>query len=45
MSEKLPIDERYPGPLVVEGKLADAERLKRESNYLRGTIAEDLQKG
>lgn len=45
MSEKLPIDERYPGPLVVEGKLADAERLKRESNYLRGTIAEDLQEG
>lgn len=45
MSEKLPIDERYPGPLVVEGKLADAERLKRESNYLRGTIAQDLQEG
>lgn len=45
MSEKLPIDERYPGPLVVEGKLADAERLKRESNSLRGTIAEDLQEG
>lgn len=45
MSEKLPIDELYPGPLVVEGKLADAERLKRESNYLRGTIAEDLQEG
>ncbi|MCW2480329.1 assimilatory sulfite reductase (NADPH) hemoprotein subunit [Candidatus Symbiopectobacterium sp. NZEC135] len=39
------MDERYPGPLVVEGKLADAERLKRESNYLRGTIAEDLQEG
>ncbi len=45
MSEKLPIDERYPVPLVVKGKLADAERLKRESNYLRGTIAGDLQEG
>lgn len=30
-----------PGP--VEGPLADNERLKRESNFLRGTIAEDLQ--
>ncbi|MCW2476287.1 MULTISPECIES: assimilatory sulfite reductase (NADPH) hemoprotein subunit [unclassified Symbiopectobacterium] len=39
------MDQRYPGPLVVEGKLADAERLKQESNYLRGTIAEDLQEG
>ena len=29
--------------LVVEGKLADNERLKRESNFLRGTIKEDLQ--
>ncbi|WP_289028802.1 assimilatory sulfite reductase (NADPH) hemoprotein subunit [uncultured Paraglaciecola sp.] len=27
---------------VVEGKLADNERLKTESNYLRGTIAENL---
>ncbi len=33
------------GPLVVEGKLADNERLKRESNFLRGTIAEDLNDG
>ncbi|HBV39929.1 MAG TPA: NADPH-dependent assimilatory sulfite reductase hemoprotein subunit [Erwinia sp.] len=32
-------------PLVVEGKLTDAERLKKESNYLRGTIAEDLDNG
>ena len=31
------------GPLVVEGKLADNERLKAQSNYLRGTIAEDLR--
>lgn len=27
---------------VVEGKLADNERLKEQSNFLRGTIAEDL---
>ncbi|OKY27260.1 assimilatory sulfite reductase (NADPH) hemoprotein subunit [Thalassotalea sp. PP2-459] len=30
------------GPLIVEGTLADNERLKRESNFLRGTIKEDL---
>ena len=30
------------GPKVVEGKLADNERLKRESDHLRGTIAQDL---
>lgn len=30
------------GPLVVEGNLADNERLKRESNFLRGTIEQDL---
>ncbi|MFQ3264848.1 MAG: sulfite reductase (NADPH) hemoprotein beta-component [Colwellia sp.] len=29
--------------LVVEGKQADNERLKAESDYLRGTIKEDLQ--
>jgi len=29
--------------LVVTGKLADNERMKAESNFLRGTIAEDLQ--
>ena len=28
---------------VVQGKLADNERLKGESNFLRGTIAEDLK--
>ncbi len=28
--------------LIVKGKLADNERLKVESNYLRGTITEDL---
>lgn len=27
------------GPLIVEGKHADNERLKAESNFLRGTIA------
>lgn len=30
------------GPLIVEGKLADNERLKGESNFLRGTIEQDL---
>lgn len=38
-------NEKHPGPLVVEGKLTDAERLKKESNYLRGTITEDLDDG
>ncbi|WP_034946667.1 assimilatory sulfite reductase (NADPH) hemoprotein subunit [Erwinia oleae] len=37
--------EKHPGPRVVEGKLTDAERLKKESNFLRGTIADDLQDG
>ncbi|MEG0869133.1 assimilatory sulfite reductase (NADPH) hemoprotein subunit [Hafnia paralvei] len=36
---------KHPGPLVVDAPLADAERLKRESNFLRGTIAEDLNDG
>ncbi|MDC8832321.1 assimilatory sulfite reductase (NADPH) hemoprotein subunit [Alteromonas gilva] len=30
-------------PFIVEGKLADNERLKSESRHLRGTINEDLQ--
>ncbi|WP_076419802.1 assimilatory sulfite reductase (NADPH) hemoprotein subunit [Colwellia sp. UCD-KL20] len=30
------------GPIIVEGKHADNERLKLESNFLRGTIVEDL---
>lgn len=38
-------NEKYPGPLVVEGKLSDAERLKKQSNYLRGSIASDLNDG
>ncbi len=29
--------------LIVKGKLSDNERLKSESNFLRGTIAEDLK--
>ncbi|MDX7988850.1 assimilatory sulfite reductase (NADPH) hemoprotein subunit [Xenorhabdus sp. 12] len=37
-------DEKQ-GPLVVEGKLADSERMKLDSNYLRGTISEDLKNG
>jgi sulfite reductase (NADPH) hemoprotein beta-component len=28
--------------LVVSGKLADNERMKAESNFLRGTIEKDL---
>ena len=39
------MSEKHPGPLVVEGKLTDAERLKKQSNYLRGTILEDLDEG
>lgn len=31
------------GPLIVEGKHADNERLKAESHFLRGTIADDLK--
>ncbi|CAD6509624.1 assimilatory sulfite reductase (NADPH) hemoprotein subunit [Candidatus Profftia tarda] len=33
---------KHPGPLVVDYPLEDAERLKKDSNFLRGTIAEDL---
>ncbi len=39
------MSHKNPGPLVVEGKLADAERLKKESNFLRGTITDDLTDG
>ncbi|UUE37266.1 assimilatory sulfite reductase (NADPH) hemoprotein subunit [Pectobacterium aroidearum] len=45
MSEKYVFSEKHPGPLVVEGKLTDAERMKTDSNFLRGTIAEDLNDG
>ncbi|MBU9822731.1 assimilatory sulfite reductase (NADPH) hemoprotein subunit [Rahnella sp. BCC 1045] len=34
-----------PGPLIVDVPLADAERLKKESHFLRGTIADDLKDG
>ena len=39
------MSEKHPGPLVVEGKLTDAERLKKQSHYLRGTILDDLEEG
>ncbi|ATU98929.1 assimilatory sulfite reductase (NADPH) hemoprotein subunit [Aeromonas salmonicida] len=38
---KQTISEQKAGP--IEGPLADNERLKRESNFLRGTIEQDLQ--
>ncbi|MEM6588248.1 MAG: assimilatory sulfite reductase (NADPH) hemoprotein subunit [Pseudomonadota bacterium] len=36
------LDQDPTGPLIVEGKKADNERLKKDSNFLRGTIEEDL---
>jgi sulfite reductase (NADPH) hemoprotein beta-component len=30
-------------PFIVEGKLADNERLKAQSRHLRGTIEQDLK--
>ncbi|KMW71175.1 sulfite reductase subunit beta [Photorhabdus luminescens subsp. luminescens] len=39
------MNDKQHGPLIVEGKLADSERMKRESNFLRGTISEDLTNG
>lgn len=39
------MNEKHPGPLVVAGKLSDGERMKSESNFLRGTIAKDLNDG
>ncbi len=36
ISEMSTNERKHPGPLVVEGKLSDAERMKLESNYLRG---------
>ncbi|HEM8292118.1 assimilatory sulfite reductase (NADPH) hemoprotein subunit [Providencia sp. PROV259] len=38
-------NEQQQKPLIVEGKLADSERMKQNSNYLRGTIKEDLKNG
>ncbi|MEO0566911.1 MAG: assimilatory sulfite reductase (NADPH) hemoprotein subunit [Pseudomonadota bacterium] len=38
------LDDTSPqSDLIVEGKLADNERMKKGSNFLRGTIAEDLK--
>jgi len=37
--------DNEPANLVVEGKLADNERLKGQSNLLRGTIKADLSDG
>ncbi len=46
MSNKLWSEQNPgPGPLVVDAPLVDAERLKKESNFLRGTITKDLQDG
>ncbi|MEM7732093.1 MAG: assimilatory sulfite reductase (NADPH) hemoprotein subunit [Pseudomonadota bacterium] len=36
------LDQDPTGPLIVEGKKADNERLKKDSNFLHGTIEEDL---
>lgn len=36
---------KHPGPLVIDGPLSDAERMKRDSNFLRGSIAADLHDG
>ena len=30
------------GPIIVEGKKAENVRIKGDSNFLRGTIADDL---
>ncbi len=35
--------QKQQAELIVQGKLSDNERLKTESNFLRGTIAEDLE--
>ena len=39
------MSKRYAGPLIVDAPLSDAERMKRESRFLRGTIADDLKDG
>ncbi|WP_152669794.1 MULTISPECIES: assimilatory sulfite reductase (NADPH) hemoprotein subunit [Xenorhabdus] len=39
------VSKEKTGTLIVEGKLADSERMKLDSNYLRGTISEDLKNG
>ncbi|VFP78946.1 Sulfite reductase [NADPH] hemoprotein beta-component [Candidatus Erwinia haradaeae] len=35
-------NKKHSNPLIIEGHLDDAERVKKESNYLRGSITEDL---
>ncbi|WP_127959599.1 assimilatory sulfite reductase (NADPH) hemoprotein subunit [Serratia microhaemolytica] len=39
------MSNKHPVPLIVEGELTDAERMKQQSNFLRGTISEDLENG
>lgn len=39
------MSDRHNGPLIIEGPLSDAERLKRDSHFLRGTIEQDLSDG
>ena len=39
------MSKRYEGPLIVDAPLSDAERMKRDSRFLRGTIADDLNDG
>lgn len=39
------MSKRYEGPLIVDAPLSDAERMKRDSHFLRGTIADDLKDG
>lgn len=39
------MSKKQQGPLIVEGKLADSERMKLQSNFLRGTIVQDLKNG
>ncbi|VFP87604.1 Sulfite reductase [NADPH] hemoprotein beta-component [Candidatus Erwinia haradaeae] len=38
-------DKKCSGPLLIQGKLVDAERMKADSCYLRGSITEDLNNG
>ncbi|EQC01592.1 assimilatory sulfite reductase (NADPH) hemoprotein subunit [Photorhabdus temperata] len=39
------MSDKQHGPLIVEGKLSDSERMKQASNFLRGTISDDLTNG
>ncbi len=39
------MNDKSTMPMVVKGNLTDAERMKKESNYLRGTITKDLNDG